>query len=93
MRIYNEIVKIENRRENCIILGDMNKHIGCDELGVKNNHPRISFGGELIRALLAEGKYICLNNHQNTRGGPFTRVDPSDPLKLSCLDLVFISKN
>ena len=93
MRIYNEILKIENRQEDCIIIGDMNKHIGCDDLGVQNNHPRISFGGELIRSLLAEGKYICLNNHTNTTGGPYTRVDPADPLKLSCLDLVLVSRS
>ena len=52
MRIYEEIVKIEKRKEGCIILGDLNKHIGSDDLGVKNNHPKISFGGELVRALL-----------------------------------------
>ena len=62
-------------------------------MGVKDNHPKISFGGELVRSLLADGKYICLNNHQNTTGGPFTRVDPADPLKLSCLDLVLISRS
>ena len=93
MRIYDEIIEIENRHEDCILIRDMNRHIGCDDLGVKNNHPRISFGGELIRSLLAEGKYICLNNHSMTTGGPFTREDPADPLKLSCLDLVLVSRN
>ena len=92
-RIYDEIVKIEIRKEACIIVGDMNKHIGNDELGVRNNHPKITFGGELVRSLLAEGDFICLNNHPNATGGPFTRVDLANPAKLSCLDLVLISRN
>ena len=76
-RIYEEVLKIQNRKEACIILGDLNKHIGNDDLGVKDNHPKISFGGELVRALLSEGEFICLNNHPNTvhrwtiyQGGP-----------------------
>ena len=43
-----------------------------------------------------ENKYICLNNHPNAVGGPFTRYDPSCPKnmeKMSCLDLVLISQN
>ena len=92
-RIYNEIVKIQSRNEACIVLGDMNKHVGCDELGVRGNHPKVSFGGELVRSLLAEGNFICLNNHENTTGGPFTRMDPANPENLSCLDLILISRN
>ena len=90
-RIYDEIVKIESRKEACIILGDLNKHIGNDDLGVRNNHPKITFGGEFVRAMLEDGEYICLNNHPNAIGGPFTRLDPATG-KLSCLDLVIISK-
>ena len=93
IRIYNEIVKIDKRNEAVIIVGDLNKKIGNDDLGVKNNHPKISFGGELVRSLLAEGNFICLNNHSNATGGPFTRVDPANPQSLSCLDLVLISRN
>ena len=93
IRIFNEIAKIENRSESCIIVGDLNKHIGCDELGVRNNHPKVTFGGELVRALLADGNYICLNNHPNAKGGAFTRVDPAFPHSKSCLDLVIISRN
>ena len=92
IRIYNEIVKIEQRNEACIVIGDLNKHIGNDDLGVRDNHPKISFGGELVRSLLVKGDFICLNNHPHATGGPFTREDPANG-KLSCLDLVLISKN
>ena len=73
----------------------MNKHIGCDELGVKGSHEKISFGGELIRDFIASGDYICLNNSHKASGGPFTRFDPSNPEKkenMSCLSLVIVSK-
>ena len=79
--------------ESIIIVGDLNRKIGNDDLGVRNNHPAISFGGELIRTLLADGKFVCLNNHQNATGGPWTRVDPAHPEIKSCLDLVIISLN
>ena len=91
-RIYDEIVKIEKRKESCIIIGDLNKKIGNDDLGIKNNDPMITFGGELVRALLSRGDYVCLNNHPSAIGGPFTRKDPASG-KLSCLDFVIISIN
>ena len=94
-RILAEICKIERRKELILILGDMNKHIGNDDLGVSGNHSKISSGGELLRGFLSSGKYICLNNSPKTTGGPFTRYDPSKPLEeesMSCLDLVIVSK-
>ena len=60
---------------------------------MKDNKPMISFGGGLIRSLLSDGSYICLNNHNNTSGGPWTQVDPADLDIKSCLDLVIISTN
>ena len=96
LRIMEEVVKIENRHEACILIGDMNKHIGNDEYGVKDNHEKISSGGELIRTLLETKEFVCLNNHPRTVGGPFTRFDPPHPddrEKMSCLDLVIVSRN
>ena len=75
-RIYDEIVKIESRKEACIILGDLNKHIGNDNLGVRNNHPKITFGGEFVRAMLEDGEYICLNNHQQCNRRAFHPPGP-----------------
>ena len=93
-RLLNEIKKIEKRNELILIIGDLNKHIGCDSYGVKGNHNKISFGGELVRSLIYDGDFICLNNSSVAIGGPFTRFDPSFPHKLenmSCLDLVLAS--
>ena len=47
-RILSEIYKIEARNEAVLMIGDLNKHVGNDELGILNNHEKISHGGELI---------------------------------------------
>ena len=93
--IVEELTKIRNRHENVLILGDLNKHIGNDDLGVKGNHSKISRGGPYIRSLLNTKEYILVNNSDKTEGGPFTRFDseyPDDDDKKSCLDLVIVSR-
>ena len=62
-------------------------------MGVKGNHPEISYGGELIRELVASGQYLIVNNTDVAIGGPFTRLDPADENKKSCLDLCIVSQN
>ena len=47
--------------------------------------------GNLVHKLLATGKYILVNNSLKCEGGPFTRVDPSNPNIKSVLSLVIIS--
>ena len=44
-RLKHELDNIKGRGEECIFLGDLNKQIGNDELGVAGNHSEISFGG------------------------------------------------
>ena len=76
-----------------MMTGDLNKKVGNDELGVRGNHPEISFGGELVRELIASREYIIVNNTEVAIGGPFTRIDPANENKKSCLDLTIISMN
>ena len=93
-RILNEVKKIEQRNELALIIGDLNKHVGNDSMGVNENHSKITFGGELVTGLIASGDFICMNNSPKAVGGPFTRYDPSCPMKtenMSCLDLVLAS--
>ena len=93
--ILEDIHRVERRNEAIILLGDLNKQVGCDYLGVRDNQAKISTGGNLLRALLDTGDYVCLNNSEKREGGPFTRFEPSCPgdiTKQSCLDLVIVSK-
>ena len=61
-RILTEVKKIEQRNELMLIIGDLNKKIGNDAFGVKDNHATITPGGELVRGLLSSGDFICMNN-------------------------------
>ena len=90
-KICNHLKVIEERNEEAILIGDMNKLVGHGPLGVENNTSKVTFGGKLVHRLLEDGKYLLLNNSKKCTGGPFTRIDPSDSKTKSCLSLVIIS--
>lgn len=90
-RIVAEISNIEARGEFVVLIGDLNKHVGSDEEGITGNNDKISFGGELLRSFLSQRNFTLLNKLALTKGGPFTRIDPSDPNKKSCLDYAIVS--
>ena len=92
-RLRNDLDRIKMKGEFCLIARDFNKKVGNDELGVRGNHPEVTFGGELVRELVASEEFILVNNSEVARGGPFTRIDPADETKKSCLDLVLASPN
>ena len=90
--LMGEVKKIEERSEELAIVSDVNSHLGDI---VENNHPKVSYGGQLVRDFVIPGNYILVNSSPKAKGGPFTRYDPSDAKsedKKSLLDLVIISK-
>ena len=74
-----------------ILIGDLKKLVGNGEFGVIGNNEKVSFGGKLIHNLLKGGKHVLVNNTKKCFGGPFTRVDPADPSRQSCLGLVIVN--
>ena len=90
-RLVKDLKKIELRNEHIIIASDINRKLGNDHLGIKGNGPEVSFGGSLVRELVASGKYFFANNTNAVSGGPFTRIDPSDNSKKSVLDVIILS--
>jgi hypothetical protein len=91
-KILKELCLIQMRGEAVLIVGDLNRAVGADEFGVKDNKEKISYGGHLVRELVKDGEYFILNNLELAVGGPWTRVDPADG-GLSCLDLAIGSTN
>ena len=69
----------------------MNKLVGNGPFGVIGNNPKVTFGGKLVHRLLSSEKYILVNNSSKCKGGPFTRVDPSNNNCKSCLSLLIVS--
>ena len=57
LRICNHLKVIEDRNEEVILLGDMNKLVGNGQYGVDGNNPKVTFGGKLVHKLLETGKY------------------------------------
>ena len=74
--VLNEITKIESKGELCVIIGDLNRHVG--GLIEGNEKDKISFGGQFI-VDLDTGRYVLVNASDKCTGGPFTRVDSADP--------------
>ena len=93
IRIKAEITEIKDRDEGLILIGDMNRAIGHDSLGIKGNHAAVSYGGTLVRELLEDKDYCLVNNLDLVEGGPFTWVSRIDRSIQSCLDLVILSSN
>jgi hypothetical protein len=91
-KVKRELCQIESRGEAALLIGDMNRALGSDELGVPGTKPGVSYGGKLVRQLLEEDGYFLLNGLDLAEGGPWTRVDPATG-GLSCLDLAIGSAN
>ena len=90
-RLLEDIKVIEERKENLLLIGDMNRALGTGEWGVEGNKPKISYGGSLIRDLLSTRRFILLNSLPLAKGGPWTWVDRSNDSVRSCLDIAIIS--
>ena len=46
-RLKKELDRIRMNNEGCVLIGDLNKAVGADNLGVIGNKPTISYGGQL----------------------------------------------
>jgi hypothetical protein len=85
--------EIKECDEGLVCIGDYNRAIGNDNLGVAGNHPQVSFGGGLVRELLEDDHYILLNNSTVAEGGPWTWESRVDQSIKSCIDLCIMSSN
>ena len=91
-RLKDDIEEIKKRGELILMIGDMNRAIGADKLGIPGNKELVSVGGQLIREeMLKDGEFILLNNQAKTEGGPWTWVQAGKEEVKSCLDLAIES--
>ena len=47
-RLTKVLKEIERRDEEAILIGDINKLVGNDKSGIKDNNQKVSFGGKLV---------------------------------------------
>ena len=93
LRMRGDMEAIRARGEHCVLAGDLNKLVGCGELGVEGNTTEVSAGGKLLLGLLATREWVLVNamGKEVVQGGPNTRVDPATGVG-SCLDMFVVSR-
>ena len=57
-KILKELRAIEARQESVLICGDWNRSVGTGNNGVVGNKCEVSYGGKLIRELIASGELM-----------------------------------
>lgn len=79
--------------EFCILVGDLNKLVRNDILGVEGNHEEMSAGGGAVDGTLGHQRLGLGQWKQRGHGhrGSFTRVKPAT-CRQSCLDLFIVSR-
>ena len=88
LRLEKDLEDIESRGEALLLLGDLNRAIGSDQLGITGNNDKVSHGGQLIRDMMVEKDYVVLNNMAS--GGPWTWVQRGNNSIKSCLDIALV---
>ena len=74
-RLRKELEDGRKRGDMCLLIGDQNKHVGADHLGVEGSLPRVSRGGHLVRDLLATGDWHLVNkDHQRMMVDPMFMI-------------------
>ena len=84
IRLKQDITEVKERDEGLVLIGDLNRVIGDGNLGVKGNIPSVSFGGGVLRELLAEKEHFLVNGLELAEGGPWTWVSRADKRIKSC---------
>ena len=58
----------------CLLLGDLNGHVGNGGNGIEGNHPSVNFNGRLIHNFVEFNNLYMINADQSVTTGVFTRV-------------------
>ena len=83
--IKQEIQVIKADGFECLIVGDLNGHVGNDEEGIPFNLPSVNFNGTLIRDFVSPSNMRSVNADVSRCCGLYTRVTANS---ISCLDYV-----
>ena len=84
------ILDIYTEGFNCIILGDLNGHVGNDDQGIDGNHPDINYNGQLLRSFVNSNDLVMINADKERCSEVFTRETINST---TCLDYVLADAN
>ena len=88
--IQGELRGLENEGYKCMIMGDMNAHIGTPPLGIDGNKPGTNSNGRKLLDFVSNNNLVILNRNKELCTGTFTRITPYSS---TILDYVLITKN
>ena len=90
MMIRYEMETIKSEGFDCIILGDLNGHVGNDDRGIEGNSPDINYNGKLLRDFIDSNDLIMINADKTRCSGLFTRTNSNSA---TCIDYVLADSN
>ena len=77
MTLQHELAVLQGKGYKCMILGDLNGHVGVPPLGIEGNHTRVNSNGELLLNFIGINNLTMINKDQNICQGTFTRITPN----------------
>ena len=88
--IQGELRGLENEGYKCMIMGDMNAHIGTPPLGIDGNKPGTNSNGRKLLDFVSNNNLVILNRNKELCTGTFTRITLYSS---TILDYVLITNN
>ena len=88
--IKHEMETIKGKGFDCIILGDLNGHVGNDDRDIEGNSPDINYNGKLLRDFIDSNGLIMINADKTRCSGLFTRTNSNSA---TCIDYVLADSN
>ena len=90
--IYAELEKelkvLENDGSKCVIVGDLNAHVGLPPPGIDGNRAGVNYNGQKLLNF-RRTDLLMVNKDKNLCSGTFTRITPHSS---SILDYLLVSK-
>jgi len=86
--IQGELKGFQQTGYKCLIIGDMNAHVGDMQEGIAGNRPGVNLNGRKLLDFVNNNGLVMLNKDKNICSGTFTRITP---VSSSILDYVLVT--
>ena len=86
--IQGELKGFQQTGYKCMIIGDMNAHVGDMPEGIVGNRPGVNSNGRKLLNFVQNNGLVMLNKEKNICSGTFTRITP---VSSSILDYVLVT--
>ena len=88
--IQGELRGLELKGYKCMIIGDLNAHVGVPLEGIEGNRPGVNLNGRKLLNFVSNNDLVMLNRDRELCSGTFTRVTPTTS---SILDYAIVTKD